>query len=155
MFPNAQCAIKQWRLFDTARWYIARFEYPSRLDAKSSRGMIYENEELRIRTININAEVERGECEENRNWGSWQIDEKFSPLPANKQFRRPVWDKNVEARTRATATWDMVRRDWWVCVACSLLCCTLKDTSRRVWQIGKSAENKGHQPRRVPESKAE
>jgi hypothetical protein len=31
-----------------------------RLDAKSSRGMIYENEELRIRTININAEVERG-----------------------------------------------------------------------------------------------
>lgn len=32
-----------------------------RLDAKSSRGMIYENEELRIRTININAEVDRGE----------------------------------------------------------------------------------------------
>ena len=31
-----------------------------RLDAKSSRGMIYENEELRLRTININAEVERG-----------------------------------------------------------------------------------------------
>ena len=31
-----------------------------RLDAKSSRGMIYENEELRIRTININAEVEKG-----------------------------------------------------------------------------------------------
>lgn len=31
-----------------------------RLDRKSSRGMIYENEELRLRTININAEVERG-----------------------------------------------------------------------------------------------
>lgn len=31
-----------------------------RLDRKSSRGMLYENEELRLRTININAEVERG-----------------------------------------------------------------------------------------------
>lgn len=30
------------------------------MDRKSSRGMIYENEELRLRTININAEVERG-----------------------------------------------------------------------------------------------
>uniref|UniRef100_A0A6P7GLI2 Uncharacterized protein LOC114343887 n=1 Tax=Diabrotica virgifera virgifera TaxID=50390 RepID=A0A6P7GLI2_DIAVI len=29
-----------------------------RLDRKSSRGMIYENEELRLKTININAEVE-------------------------------------------------------------------------------------------------
>ncbi|RZC33212.1 MIP-T3 domain containing protein [Asbolus verrucosus] len=33
----------------------------SRLDRKSSRGMIYENEELRLRTININAEIERGQ----------------------------------------------------------------------------------------------
>lgn len=31
-----------------------------RLDPKSSRSTIYENEELRLRTININAEVERG-----------------------------------------------------------------------------------------------
>ncbi|XP_075229265.1 uncharacterized protein LOC142328951 isoform X4 [Lycorma delicatula] len=31
------------------------------LDRNSSRGMIYENEELRLRTININAEVERGQ----------------------------------------------------------------------------------------------
>nr|CAD7429377.1 unnamed protein product [Timema monikensis] len=30
-----------------------------RLDRKSSRGMLYENEELRLRTININAEVEK------------------------------------------------------------------------------------------------
>ncbi|XP_050512489.1 uncharacterized protein LOC126888355 isoform X2 [Diabrotica virgifera virgifera] len=30
----------------------------TRLDRKSSRGMIYENEELRLKTININAEVE-------------------------------------------------------------------------------------------------
>jgi hypothetical protein len=33
-----------------------------RLDRKSSRGMLYENEELRLRTISINAEVERGNC---------------------------------------------------------------------------------------------
>lgn len=33
------------------------------MDAKSSRGMIYENEELRLRTININAEVERGQSD--------------------------------------------------------------------------------------------
>lgn len=32
-----------------------------RLDRSSTRGMIYENEELRLRTININAEVERSE----------------------------------------------------------------------------------------------
>lgn len=32
-----------------------------RLDRKSSRGMLYENEELRLKTININAEIERGE----------------------------------------------------------------------------------------------
>ena len=31
-----------------------------RLDKKSSRGMLYENEELRMRTITINAEVEQG-----------------------------------------------------------------------------------------------
>ncbi|VVC88927.1 unnamed protein product [Leptidea sinapis] len=30
-----------------------------KLDRKSSRGMLYENEELRLRTININAEIER------------------------------------------------------------------------------------------------
>ncbi|XP_077290108.1 uncharacterized protein LOC143913923 [Arctopsyche grandis] len=34
-----------------------------RLDRKSSRGMLYENEELRLRTININAEVERGQSD--------------------------------------------------------------------------------------------
>uniref|UniRef100_T1GLE0 Uncharacterized protein n=1 Tax=Megaselia scalaris TaxID=36166 RepID=T1GLE0_MEGSC len=33
----------------------------NRLDKKSSRGMIYENEELRLRTININAEVAEGQ----------------------------------------------------------------------------------------------
>lgn len=48
--------------------FLMRFcsnrEQSSRLDRKSSRGMIYENEELRLRTININAEVERGELEQ-------------------------------------------------------------------------------------------
>ncbi|GJQ77956.1 hypothetical protein Trydic_g2317 [Trypoxylus dichotomus] len=34
-----------------------------KLDRKSSRGMIYENEELRLKTININAEVERGQSD--------------------------------------------------------------------------------------------
>lgn len=34
-----------------------------RLDRKSSRGMIYENEELRLKTININAEIERGQSD--------------------------------------------------------------------------------------------
>ncbi|XP_013174803.1 PREDICTED: uncharacterized protein LOC106123155 isoform X2 [Papilio xuthus] len=34
-----------------------------KLDRKSSRGMLYENEELRLRTININAEVERGQSD--------------------------------------------------------------------------------------------
>ncbi|XP_073958638.1 uncharacterized protein isoform X2 [Choristoneura fumiferana] len=34
-----------------------------KLDRKSSRGMLFENEELRLRTININAEVERGQSD--------------------------------------------------------------------------------------------
>ncbi|KAL1500837.1 hypothetical protein ABEB36_006268 [Hypothenemus hampei] len=34
-----------------------------RLDRKSSRGMLYENEELRLKTININAEIERGQSD--------------------------------------------------------------------------------------------
>lgn len=37
-----------------------------KLDRKSTRGMIYENEELRLRTIHINAEVEQGEFLWNR-----------------------------------------------------------------------------------------
>ncbi|XP_055304780.1 uncharacterized protein LOC129569695 isoform X2 [Sitodiplosis mosellana] len=41
----------------------ANFKPNRKLDRKSSRGMIYENEELRLRTININAEVERGQSD--------------------------------------------------------------------------------------------
>lgn len=34
---------------------------PNRLlDRTASRGMLYENEELRLRTININADLEKG-----------------------------------------------------------------------------------------------
>jgi len=40
-----------------------------KLDRKSSRGMIYENEELRLRTIHINAEVEQGKEKEGRGGG--------------------------------------------------------------------------------------
>lgn len=39
---------------------IPNYLFSYRLDPKSSRSTIYENEELRLRTININAEVERG-----------------------------------------------------------------------------------------------
>jgi hypothetical protein len=49
-----------WRRILRAKVINCNIVYIYRLDAKSSRGMIYENEELRIRTININAEVERG-----------------------------------------------------------------------------------------------
>lgn len=40
-----------------------------KLDRKSSRGMIYENEELRLRTIHINAEVEQGKERLGVGWG--------------------------------------------------------------------------------------
>nr|XP_016997542.2 proteoglycan 4 isoform X2 [Drosophila takahashii] len=49
------------------------------LDRKSSRGMIYENEELRLRTININAEVERGQSDIKR------------LRRENEQLRREIW----------------------------------------------------------------
>nr|XP_036233932.1 uncharacterized protein LOC106616789 isoform X2 [Bactrocera oleae] len=54
-------------------------EKGSKLDRKSSRGMIYENEELRLRTININAEVERGQSDIKR------------LRRENEQLRREIW----------------------------------------------------------------
>lgn len=48
-------------MFKYYKGFNVCFCYCFRLDRKSSRGMVYENEELRLRTININAEVERGE----------------------------------------------------------------------------------------------
>ncbi|XP_044736053.1 uncharacterized protein LOC123298184 [Chrysoperla carnea] len=50
-----------------------------RLDRKSSRGMIYENEELRLRTININAEVEKGQNDIKK------------LRRENEQLRREIW----------------------------------------------------------------
>ncbi|BFF89671.1 uncharacterized protein DMAD_08375 [Drosophila madeirensis] len=57
----------------------AHFKLNTRLDRKSSRGMIYENEELRLRTININAEVERGQSDIKR------------LRRENEQLRREIW----------------------------------------------------------------
>ncbi|XP_050341711.1 uncharacterized protein LOC126767919 isoform X4 [Bactrocera neohumeralis] len=58
---------------------LAHYKLSSRLDRKSSRGMIYENEELRLRTININAEVERGQSDIKR------------LRRENEQLRREIW----------------------------------------------------------------
>ncbi|XP_064540162.1 uncharacterized protein LOC135429675 isoform X6 [Drosophila montana] len=56
-----------------------RSEKSAKLDRKSSRGMIYENEELRLRTININAEVERGQSDIKR------------LRRENEHLRREIW----------------------------------------------------------------
>ncbi|XP_034254272.1 protein bfr2 [Thrips palmi] len=50
-----------------------------RLDRSSTRGMIYENEELRLRTINISAEVERSQ------------DDVKKLRRENDQLRRELW----------------------------------------------------------------
>lgn len=54
------------------------------MDRKSSRGMIYENEELRLRTININAEVERGQSDIRK------------LRRENEQLRREIWSLRDE-----------------------------------------------------------
>ena len=46
-----------------ARKKDVRIKPNRKLDKRSSRGMLYENEELRLRTIEINAEVERGQTD--------------------------------------------------------------------------------------------
>ncbi|XP_033241243.1 serine/arginine repetitive matrix protein 1 isoform X9 [Drosophila pseudoobscura] len=58
---------------------MSSYYYDTELDRKSSRGMIYENEELRLRTININAEVERGQSDIKR------------LRRENEQLRREIW----------------------------------------------------------------
>ncbi|XP_049846666.1 retrotransposon Gag-like protein 5 [Schistocerca gregaria] len=50
-----------------------------RLDRRSSRGMIFENEELRLRTISINAEVEKGQNDIKK------------LRRENEQLRREIW----------------------------------------------------------------
>ncbi|XP_054276445.1 mucin-5AC-like [Macrosteles quadrilineatus] len=54
------------------------------LDRNSSRGMIYENEELRLRTININAEVEKGQHDIKK------------LRRENDQLRREIWNLRDE-----------------------------------------------------------
>lgn len=58
---------------------ISILKFFSRLDRKSSRGMLYENEELRLRTININAEVDRGQSDIRK------------LRRENEQLRREIW----------------------------------------------------------------
>lgn len=55
-----------------------------KLDRKSSRGMIYENEELRLRTIHINAEVEQGQNDIKK------------LRRENEQLRREIWSLRDE-----------------------------------------------------------
>ncbi|XP_054015532.1 uncharacterized protein LOC128896291 isoform X1 [Hylaeus anthracinus] len=55
-----------------------------KLDRKSSRGMIYENEELRLRTIRINAEVEQGQNDIKK------------LRRENEQLRREIWSLRDE-----------------------------------------------------------
>uniref|UniRef100_A0A1I8P4Q3 Uncharacterized protein n=1 Tax=Stomoxys calcitrans TaxID=35570 RepID=A0A1I8P4Q3_STOCA len=62
----------------------AHFKLNNRLDRKSSRGMVYENEELRLRTININAEVERGQSDIKR------------LRKENDHLRREIWSLRDE-----------------------------------------------------------
>ncbi|XP_037047807.1 uncharacterized protein LOC119082384 isoform X2 [Bradysia coprophila] len=57
----------------------ANFKPNRKLDPKSSRSTIYENEELRLRTININAEVERGQSDIKK------------LRKENDQLRREIW----------------------------------------------------------------
>ncbi|KPU80117.1 uncharacterized protein Dana_GF18366, isoform D [Drosophila ananassae] len=65
--------------YERSRKSNKRSEKSAKLDRKSSRGMIYENEELRLRTININAEVERGQSDIKR------------LRRENEQLRREIW----------------------------------------------------------------
>ncbi|KAG8232330.1 hypothetical protein J437_LFUL012920 [Ladona fulva] len=55
-----------------------------KLDKRSSRGMLYENEELRLRTIEINAEVERGQCDLKK------------LRRENQRLRRDIWSLREE-----------------------------------------------------------
>ncbi|KAL1456793.1 hypothetical protein WDU94_001494 [Cyamophila willieti] len=54
------------------------------LDKSASRGMIYENEELRLRTMNINAEVEKGQHDIKK------------LRRENEQLRREIWTLREE-----------------------------------------------------------
>jgi predicted nuclease with TOPRIM domain len=86
-----------------------------RLDRKSSRGMIYENEELRLRTININAEIERGQYDikklkrENEMLKKeiWCLRDEYDKL--DKLLKEKEYDFSSSSTTCSTS--DSVRPD--------------------------------------------
>ncbi|CAG9853531.1 unnamed protein product [Phyllotreta striolata] len=77
-----------------------------RLDRKSSRGMIYENEELRLKTININAEVESRVSDikklkkenEMLKKGLWYLRDEYDKL------ERLIKDKKIDFSSSSTTT---------------------------------------------------
>ncbi|XP_073829978.1 uncharacterized protein isoform X4 [Musca autumnalis] len=81
-----------------------RSEKSYKLDRKSSRGMVYENEELRLRTININAEVERGQSDIKRlrkendhlRREIWSLRDEYDRL--NKRFKTKFIEAEQAAR---------------------------------------------------------
>ncbi|XP_019891652.1 mucin-5AC isoform X2 [Musca domestica] len=81
-----------------------RSEKANKLDRKSSRGMVYENEELRLRTININAEVERGQSDIKRlrkendhlRREIWSLRDEYDRL--NKRFKNKFIEAEQAAR---------------------------------------------------------
>ncbi|XP_074031976.1 uncharacterized protein isoform X2 [Leptinotarsa decemlineata] len=75
-----------------------------RLDRKSSRGMIYENEELRLKTININAEVESRQSDikklkkenEMLKKGLWYLRDEYDKL------EKLIKDKKIDFSSSST-----------------------------------------------------
>ncbi|XP_057651088.1 uncharacterized protein LOC130890783 isoform X2 [Diorhabda carinulata] len=76
----------------------------TRLDRKSSRGMIYENEELRLKTININAEVESRQSDikklkkenEMLKKGLWYLRDEYDKL------EKLIKDKKIDFSSSST-----------------------------------------------------
>ncbi|XP_023310807.1 uncharacterized protein LOC108904616 isoform X2 [Anoplophora glabripennis] len=79
---------------------------PARLDRKSSRGMLYENEELRLKTININAEVESRQSDikklkrenEMLKKGLWYLRDEYDKL------ERLIKDKKLDFYSSSSTT---------------------------------------------------
>ncbi|CAH2005749.1 unnamed protein product [Acanthoscelides obtectus] len=91
----------------------------SRLDRKSSRGMLYENEELRLKTININAEVESRQSDikklkrenEMLKKGLWYLRDEYDKL------ERLIKDKKIDFSSSSTTCTSSSDSD--SCSSCS------------------------------------
>ncbi|VEN42635.1 unnamed protein product [Callosobruchus maculatus] len=91
----------------------------SRLDRKSSRGMLYENEELRLKTININAEVESRQSDikklkrenEMLKKGLWYLRDEYDKL------ERLIKDKKIDFSSSSTTCTSSSESD--TCSSCS------------------------------------